>query len=721
MSYIALVSPSGTVVRTLRATLVDPGDNTPTKEAAGSHLILVIDQSGSMYRDMPVMKATLVKLLALEEYKNAALLVSLVSYSSSGETYTHIRRAPVADILGPSGIGRQAIENLRATNLTCISGGLAATLDLVHDDESTTVVLHSDGYANDPSPYSESREVGSVLDKLTAKPGVMVSTVCYGPADFALLDMIASRGGGVCVQAKSAGQVFDALHSVTKPAVGSATAARRFEAKGKLLVGYSKSARKVMSGQDELVVKGLQATDDLAVYEYDAGRGVDRGSEFNIAATLLYARAMLSLGKYNEAKQAVLGLRATTLYPHLRALTSPQIAEFAQALDAASFGDLKLEFATEHGVKRDGATILDVIEVLRQHEGQYLVNVPMLTEGRQRRSIARKHGAWVNGAVVPPEYTTKVKDPSPWARVSSIEMSRTAATINVNITRDVDLIDSQGAVVREVAGVPLALKDYRNITIVGEGNPTIDAIYLKVADKRLSKRLAELGFHPIEGVTTIPLKDMPVVSPGEVGQELVEDKQLFDKLALCAIARKMLDASLEGQSVKYTAAQVAEFERHCLSKSLNYNPPTVNPYEDRAAAISRGEIDSYTTYRIELGATKLLSLSDLPSANEFLVRRFKCMASNSEGRAEPVEKPTMQMVASGAASVSVKGDKEIKRLKLGIADDLMMPLFVAFFGLTDEDGYHTGRERWADLLSAAGVDLRRCGGLHRGRHFQSVE
>jgi hypothetical protein len=196
MSYIPLVSISGATVRTLRATPLhilerEPTDASPVK----SHLILVIDQSGSMYYSMEEMRATLAKLLALEEYKNSDLLVSLVSYSGKGETYLRIEREPIASVMGPRGSGTTAIESLRASNLTCISGALKVAHSLTRAGEATTIVLHSDGYANDPSPYTETTSITEVLNDLTAA-GVMLSTVTYGNADFALLDMIASKGGG---------------------------------------------------------------------------------------------------------------------------------------------------------------------------------------------------------------------------------------------------------------------------------------------------------------------------------------------------------------------------------------------------------------------------------------------------------------------------------------------------------------------------------------------
>ena len=709
MSYIPLVNISGATVRTLRAHKLDTSNREATRAAPDkSHLILVIDQSGSMYSSMQEMRATLTKLLALEEYVNDSLLVSLVSYSGKGETYLRIEREPIASVMSPRGSGPTAIESLRATNLTCISGALKVARSLTRAGEATTIVLHSDGYANDPSPYAETTSIADVLSDLSEE-SVMLSTVSYGNADFALLDMIASKGGGVCVQARGAGQVFDALHAASKPAASVDPAVTVTGANGATLVGYSKSARRVFSGIGEIMIRGLKADDDLEVWEctdaandFDAVQTLGEAFAFPVAA-LLYARAALSAGNINAAKQAVLGARVESLYPHLRALTSPQIGAFASALDAAIFGDTPLVFAKESGIKTSAVTVLEVLEVLRQHAGQYLINVPMLTEGRQRRSIARKSGSLVDGALVPPDFTTRLKDASPWARVGAIEMSRTAATINVNITRPCDLVGPAGEVIREVAGVPLDLADYRNITIVGEGSVLAPDLHIKVTDKRLSKRLTDLGFAPVAGVARIPLAELSVVRPDLTGDDIVADTTLFERFTACAIARRILDAALEGESVKYDAATVTEFAAHCLSKSGYYNPPTVNPYEDRAAAISAGEIDSYTTYRIELGSTALFATVDLPSANAFLDRRFTCMTTG-DTVAQPIDKPTMNAVVTGAASVTLKPATAIKRLKMGPADTIMLPWFLAFFDHTDEDGFHEGRGQWSGLLSAAGVD-----------------
>jgi hypothetical protein len=78
--------------------------------------------------------------------------------------------------------------------------------------------------------------------------------------------------------------------------------------------------------------------------------------------------------------------------------------------------------------------------------------------------------------------------------------------------------------------------------------------------------------------------------------------------------------------------------------------------------------------------------------------------TTDDDRAQPIETPTMNAVVMGKASVTMKPAAMIKRLKMGPADTLMLPWFLAFFDQTDEDGYHEGRGQWSGLLSAAGVD-----------------
>src|SRR4051812_13789159 len=132
-----------------RAEIERPAE--PVGEKSVAHSILVIDRSGSMSPYMQDLKDTLVKILTLEEYRNFNLLVTLISYSGSGDLTVHFQRSPIAEIMGRDSKQIAEIRKIRATALTCVSQALKLADSLVRADELTAITLHSDGYANDPS------------------------------------------------------------------------------------------------------------------------------------------------------------------------------------------------------------------------------------------------------------------------------------------------------------------------------------------------------------------------------------------------------------------------------------------------------------------------------------------------------------------------------------------------------------------------------------------
>ncbi|WP_107668022.1 hypothetical protein [Cyanothece sp. BG0011] len=56
-----------------------------------AHSIIIIDCSGSMTWDIEELKETLLKLLTLDEYSNADLLVTLITYASQGDVTCHFQ------------------------------------------------------------------------------------------------------------------------------------------------------------------------------------------------------------------------------------------------------------------------------------------------------------------------------------------------------------------------------------------------------------------------------------------------------------------------------------------------------------------------------------------------------------------------------------------------------------------------------------------------------
>lgn len=703
MEVIKLYNPAGGFKLALNASPIIVKRSTSTAPAALGHLILCVDRSGSMYYDMARLRETLLKVLTLAEYTTAGLLVSLVSYSSKGDARVHFSRVNVCDLMQTGSKPRREIEGLQATALTCISGGLALAESLVQDSEKTAIVLHTDGYANDPSPYAETRALEALVAKISTRPAVFVDTVVYSSGDFSLLDMIASRCGGSCVQASSAGQVFDALNKTAATMVGAGEPAIEVKAPGRLILGYSRSAGKVISGRDAVLVRGLKATDDLELWSVDAaGKDPTPGQPASPVVGLLYARAMLAAGQLNAAKEAVLGARACDLYPHLRAVSKPQIAAFAQALEATLFGVDPIATAAAFGIAGNGPTLLDLCGLLNANLEGFEVNKPALFKGYKRRSEKRCEGEWVDGALVPSAFTTEPADDSEWTRVLGFEPNKTSATINLKMVEPARLIErSTGQVVKEVAGIKLNLSSIRALTIVSDGTITAKTLVLRVTDKSLRKSLSEGGY-PISwagNVGTIELGAIDVVPMTTVGEELLADDGIFSKLAGLKTAISILAAALKEQSSTRTADEIKALADHCLSKSLNFNPPTTTPYEPngpgRDEFIRTGKLDSYTRYAIEIGTVELLNLDELYGANAFLERHYAVEVRGADGKMAPAKKPKMVDLWGGW---SVAPKKLSGRTQLNAADALQKPYFDEFLGLTKKAAL------WQGLLADAGVD-----------------
>ena len=195
----------------------------PTPAQAPSvlaHHILLIDASGSMWGDMDQMQATLLRIFTATELQAPHLRVSLLSYSSSGDVITHFTRASVAELQAVGGAPQRTMKALAARGLTCISQALRAAVGLVQRGETTCVSLHTDGWANDPSPASERRALLAAVDDLRAT-GAWLSGIAYRTSsDFGLLSELAARCGGNAVLAASTRQVYDAIHSSTARAAG---------------------------------------------------------------------------------------------------------------------------------------------------------------------------------------------------------------------------------------------------------------------------------------------------------------------------------------------------------------------------------------------------------------------------------------------------------------------------------------------------------------------
>ena len=680
----------------------------PTPAKAASHHILIIDRSGSMWGELDAVKGMVEKVLTLEEYKDSEMLVSVLSYSSSGDWTAHVERAKVEDVMAPGSKHVEAIRKIRVTGLTCISQGLRAAKDLCRAGETTCVTLHSDGYANDRSPGAEKREIDALVEEFKKLPEVFVNTIAYNHwSDFKLLSYIANACGGTCFQTPTAKELFNTLHQTADLLAGQVVPTVEVAPEGADYTAFvSVAARKVLGASGTLSVRGVKAEHDRVAYryhrleqaQYDALNEPVCGDGASVTPVLAFASAKVAEGRLNEAKYAVVSSRDLTLLEeHARALTNPQVAAMAAAVQSVLFDGIP---ATHVQSKTFGlpnanqASVMRVLGILGKYAKDIEVDVAALRKDYKRRGVRRIPGTRnPDGTVTPPTHKT-VPRTEGWAKVKSFDLNRNTATVNMLVARPVDLVDvATGAVVPEVAGIKLDLESFNNYTVVGDGELNLARIPLRITNKRLHRELVDVGALPAGDLD--PKATYEVVLDGRplVAYDATFDAQVFagvfDRVARIKALSSILSASLKEKSDAYTDDQLAALKSHYLSASMFFSPPTTTEYADLQTALSEGSVDTRISYKVDFGTKQMLTVGDLYSANAFLERHFTL---NRNGADE--KKPKFDMrwdagVAYGYKALSA-------RTKLNACDDLQKPIFEDFLGLKTTNAVR-------DILTAVGA------------------
>lgn len=676
-----------------------PDESTVAPEV--THHIFVVDRSGSMYYDMEALRSMLEKLLTLAEYKDSAMLATLISYSSSGDYTVHFSRKTVADIMRPGSAEVESIRQLRVTGLTCVSQALEATKAYIKPGETTGISLHSDGYANDRSPAIERREIDRICGDLAKLPGVFVNTIAYSSySDFKLLAAIANSMNGKCVQAGSVKEVFDALHDTSSLLSGRMAPAIEIPLEGADYFTFvSHSAGRVNGSSYDTVLLGLKPEDDKAVYwftevteaEYlDSGAPVAREGEL-LEPVYAFAMAKLAEGQLNTAKFALISTRDAALIPtHYRALTAPALAAFYADVQTALFKPTKRAQLAQYGLGLHKKPLMALLAFLDQHKMDLQIDMDDLASGYQRQGIQRKTGSRAeDGSIETSGIKSRIKPD--WekgvANCGGFDLNNNTASVNVLCVRPIEIFrpaDGDDAI-REVGGVKLdELSSFRNYTLVSDGALNVDSIRLRIGSKRVHRQLvkdgvfadgaADLPYDPAAWYT-VRLDDLPLV---DFAQPFDPDNLTgtFMQLARCKSVVSLLSALLKGQSDKYTAEQLEALKEHDITGALYYSPRTTNPYTDKTEALNAGLIDSRVSFKIDLGSTQpqILSRGQLHSGNKMLQRFY---AVTVAGTAE--KKPTWPLWWSDKVAFAHK--KLSARTKITPIDDLMKPIYDAFLGL----------------------------------------
>ncbi len=661
-----------------------------------AHSIIVVDRSGSMYSQMRDVRDTLLKLLTLDEYKQFSLVVTLISYSGVGDVTCHFQRVSVADIMKPGSPEQREIKRLDVTCLTCISGGLKLAESLVKPGELTCITLHTDGYANDPSSNAEVNSLLALCKQLQGKD-VFLNTIAYTDySDFRLLSRLANSVSGSCVKAGNIKIMYDTLYESTK-ALGSSLVPPievKRPAGCDFQVFISRGAGRVNGSAGDLKVVGVKPEHDAAVYQY---RKVDE-KEYKAAkdvpevqtseAVYAFAKGQLAEGNINTAKYAVASaFDATMIMAHGKALTNLQVAALSVDLDKLLCSPEELgshHILSEVPVNKK-MPLVGVIGLLEENADDYLISLPYLQEHYVRRGVKRLLGTRDDaGNLVEPTMKTEPVENDEFVRVSSYDVNRNAATMNLLISRRVKLVRTKGGeTIAQVAGVKLdQLRTFNNYTVVGDGELNIDQFKMRITGKKLFDALVKEGIlenedgtpagkHDPKAAYFLRLDLLPLVPPfeGEVKLDGV-----FDELCGLKILASLCGAHLKEASEDFTPEQVEELKKYYLSKALLLNFPTTNPYKDRLTALSEGKLDTRTSYKIDIGNKHILNLSKLHSANKFLERMYEMKLNG-----QPVEKPKFEDALDGTWAYGFKTLSA--RVKVTKVDELMKEYFDEFLGL----------------------------------------
>ncbi|MCE9560620.1 MAG: VWA domain-containing protein [Planctomycetes bacterium] len=662
-----------------------------------AHSIIVVDRSGSMYSDLGATKNTLLKVLTLDEYSQYNLLVTLISYASSGDVICHFERTPIREIMKKDSKYQKDIKQIETAGCTCISQGLRLASEKVKDGELTAITVHTDGYANDPSANAEASSLIKLCEGMKTKD-VFVNTLAYGNySDFRLLSRVANAGSGACIRAGKIADVYDSLYSSTKTLGSSVTPPIELplEKGFDYQVFVSQKAGRVLGSAETLSIRGLKSEDDAVVYKFrkiskeDFDKLKDVPVEQTSEAVFAFAKANLGEGNLNTAKYALGStFDATLVGAHSRALTNNQVAAFAQDLDTLVLfnpGQLSEHtILTEVPVNKK-IPFLELINILDANRGNFVINRQALTDVYIRRGLKRIQGTRdENGKVVEPTLKTEFVNEDKYLPISSFDINRNTASMNMMLTRKVQLVPAAGGKpITEVAGIKLDnLSTFNNYTLVGDGELTVPYLKVKVGEKSLFEKLNNEGVLEIDGSPatkfdkeqeyTLRLDELPIVPPFEGAVNL---DGVFDELARLKVLSSLCGAHLKEESAELTPEQVEELKKHYLSKSLFLNFPTTTPYAKLEEALADGSVDTRTSYKIDIGTKQILNLSKLHSANKFLERMYE--VTGADGK--PMEKPAFEDVLDG--NVTYKHKTLSAKTKVTKVDDFMKALFDDFLGL----------------------------------------
>jgi hypothetical protein len=211
------------------------------------------------------------------------------------------------------------------------------------------------------------------------------------------------------------------------------------------------------------------------------------------------------------------------------------LAGLFSAADAAlgSFSRARAEEMRSEG--RGGAARL--VKLLDDNRGTFVINRQALQDVYVRRGLKRLQGTRdESGKLIEPALKTEFVNDDAYLPITSFEVNRNTATLNLMLTRRVRLVPAAGGKpLTQVAGITLDdLGTFNNYTLVGDGELTVPYLRVKISNKSLFDKLANEGVLEVEGQPaakydkdqeyTLRLDQLPIVPPFEVDTNTFADE-----------------------------------------------------------------------------------------------------------------------------------------------------------------------------------------------------
>ena len=665
-----------------------------------SHHIIIVDRSGSMYRLMSGLRSIIID--SLKSVGNQSHIhVSMISYSTEGNVKSHFVREPLNKVNASDSKAQCEIRNLSSGGLTCISQALEEAQKLIQAGEPTAVTLHSDGYANDDSSYSEKQEFEDVLPEYVAA-GVPIHTVAHSAySDFQTLNKISQATGGRCTFARSTEDVLIPLKENTAHLGRELVSVPVSIEKADILVVVDSNSKRVLSSTTDMTVLQVSAPEMLQVFRYNKvdqevyskGNQLDQSANSEDKLPMYaFALAQLSLGGLNKSKYAVVSTRNQGLLNnHFQALVNEDLAEFAADLNEQIFNSAVGTYSTTFGLEQKGLDLLGLSLLLNVHRRAITIDVEHLRSVYTYRGLKKIPGYRdANGKHIAPDYMTTPKSEDPFQSVVGIEINKNTANINMTVQQDVDLRENTSAQdkMSKVSGVSLnELKEYRAFTIVGDGRLNVPSLKLKFSTSSAFNTFKFTGLtsgtYSKDEVYTLDLKSLPMVPLDLTFGDL---KNTFELAAGGRLLGLILQAMLKGGSSTLTGDQIKALRKYGVSAAMNVNIRSCNEVEDLDEALDEGTVDKRPSFKIDIGTTNIQNIKDFRSTTKILQTFYK-VNGKTKSKWTDAWVPDSEITKKTLS----------KRTKVSHADHFSIDLVDQLLGLKAMDGLQS-------LFTGLGID-----------------